>query len=406
LGQNEPSLEKKVVAASIRSKGAFNRIEAASTFDDYTPYGSYCLKLVKRFYERDPEASKVDRDVLLEWVKADIPDKNQPLYSDFIKECCAIDVSSTNIADLVVDTKRRNISNRLAAALLDRKDQPKILELMNSYTSLEEAEEAEEEENFSEVSIEDMLRQEAEGAGLRIKLLPKQLDEICKGKTKRGHHIVVFARPETGKTCLTLTMAFGFALQGLDVIIFGNEEPVQDTILRAQCCFTGMTEEEIKANPARAQALLDKRGWKHLRFIPLSPGSPKQIDKYVERYKPDVVIVDQIRNLNVGAETRVNQLEMAATSMRNIGKRRNCLMISVTQAGDSANNKLVLDMGDIDFSNTGIPATADLMVGMGVNAEKEAQGLRVFNTPKNKIGGRHQHFQCLIKQQISRLEDL
>lgn len=172
------------------------------------------------------------------------------------------------------------------------------------------------------------------------------------------------------------------------------------------CCFTGMDEEQIKAAPDRAQQLLDKRGWKFVRFIPIHPGTPKQIDAYIERYGADCAIVDQIRNLYVGAETRVNQLEMAATAMRNIGKRRNCLMVSVTQAGDSADNKLSLEMGDIDFSNTGIPATADLMVGVGVNKEYDSNGMRMVSTPKNKIGGVHGSFPVKISANISRIGDI
>jgi hypothetical protein len=113
-----------------------------------------------------------------------------------------------------------------------------------------------------------------------------------------------------------------------------------------------------------------------------------------------------MRNLAVGAETRVNQLEMAATSLRNIAKRHNCLSVAVTQAGDSASNKLVLEMGDCDYSNTGIPAQADMMVGIGVTREYEEQGLRMFSTPKNKIGGTHGHWQVRINPLISRYEDM
>jgi hypothetical protein len=99
----------------------------------------------------------------------------------------------------------------------------------------------------------------------------------------------------------------------------------------------------------------------------------------------------------------VNQLEAAATAIRNIGKQANVLAVSVTQAGDSASDKLILDQGDVDFSNTGIPAQADLMVGIGVDAQHEAEGIRVFNLPKNKIGGVHEHFPVRIYTQLSRV---
>lgn len=402
-----PSLEKKVVSSALKSRDAFARIEAASKIEEtFTPYASLLLKLVRKFYDTDSEAKHVDLDVIEGWIKNDLPSKNHELYINFLRECYSVDVSASNIAELVLETKRKSVGNKLATALLEN-DKKKIEEYKDMYSSLEFPDsDEEEEEDYCGESVESLIAEEAAGAGLRMKLLPKRLNELCKGKARRGHHIVLYARPETGKTAATLTLAYGFALQDLSVIIFGNEEPVADTRMRAICCFTGMDEEEVKADPAKAQSILDKRGWKNIRFIPLHPGTPKQIEKYVERYKPDVIIVDQIRNLNVGAETRVNQLEMAATSMRNIAKKYNCLAISITQAGDSADNKLVLEMGDIDFSNTGIPATADLMVGIGVNKEYEMHGLRMLSLPKNKIGGVHGNFQVKFNARTSRVEDI
>jgi hypothetical protein len=44
-------------------------------------------------------------------------------------------------------------------------------------------------------------------------------------------------------------------------------------------------------------------------------------------------------------------------------------------------------MGDVDFSNTGIPGAADCMIGIGATREYIAQGHRMLSFPKNKIGG-------------------
>lgn len=404
---NCPSLEKKVVSSALKSRDAFAKIEAASKIEEtFTPYASLLLKLIRKFYDTDSEAKHADLDVIEGWIKNDLPSKNHELYINFLKECYSVDVSASNIAELVLETKRKSVGNKLATALLEN-DKKKIEEYKDKYSSLEFPDNnEEEEEDYCGESVDSLLEEDSAGAGARIKLLPKRLDDFCKSKTKRGHQIVIIARPNAGKTATTLTLTYGFALQGLSVLIFGNEEPVIDTRMRAISCFTGMLEEEIKADPAKAQALLDKRGWKNVRFIPLHPGTPKQIERYVERYKPDVIVVDQIRNLNVGADTRVNQLERAATEMRNIAKKHSCLVVSITQAGDSADNKLVLEMGDCDSSNTGIPAQADLMIGVGVNKEYEMHGLRMFNLPKNKIGGVHGNFQVKFNARTSRVEDI
>ena len=79
------------------------------------------------------------------------------------------------------------------------------------------------------------------------------------------------------------------------------------------------------------------------------------------------------------------------------------MVITVTQAGDSASGKSILDMGDVDSSNTGIPAQADVMVGIGMSDEDEANGRRVISLPKNKPGGNHGTFPVLVDPTKSRI---
>ena len=62
----------------------------------------------------------------------------------------------------------------------------------------------------------------------------------------------------------------------------------------------------------------------------------------------------------------------------------------------------MLDGGDIDFSNVGIPAQADLLIGIGCNAEYEQQGLRMLTLIKNKIGAVEDHFPAKIVKALSR----
>jgi len=399
------SIEKKIVAAAIKSRSAFSKIAGSSDIKDgYSPYTTLLLGMFNKWYERDIKAEKVDVDIIEQQIRNDLPDKSSNVYVNYLRECAAMDVSAENVAHLVLDGRKKDVGNRLAEALLNG-DEKAIEDLRAEYDNIAETAEEDDEEEYHNVSIASVI-EELSDIGARIKMLPKALNDALRGKTRRGHHFLVYARPETGKTAITLTMAYGLAYQGLSVIIFGNEEPVEDTILRAQCCFTGMTEEQIKTNPEAAQKLLDERGWANLRFIPINPGSPQFIDRILSKYRPDCFIVDQIRNLHVKADTRVNQLEAAATGMRNLAKKHNALAISVTQAGDSADEKIFLDMGDVDFSNTGIPAAVDVMIGVGVTKQYESQSIRGISLPKNKVGGLHQQFLVKMHQFISRVENM
>ena len=78
-------------------------------------------------------------------------------------------------------------------------------------------------------------------------------------------------------------------------------------------------------------------------------------------------------------------------------------MLSVTQGADSCRNKLILDTGDVDSSNVGIPAQADVMIGIGMDATMEAEGTRMLSMPKNKISGNHDAFPVRINPQLSRI---
>ena len=160
----------------------------------------------------------------------------------------------------------------------------------------------------------------------------------------------------------------------------------------------------IEQNAERAQECIDKQGWNNLIIKGLAPGTFPQIRCLIEDNKPHVLIIDQLRNIDVKSENRTTALERAATEARNIAKG-GLLVISLTQAGDSAKGKLVLTRGDVDSSNVGIPGNTDIMIGIGADEEMERQGLRCISLPKNK-GGSHTPFNVQFNTAISKVEEL
>ena len=400
------SLEKKIIAACVKSRAAFDRIEEHIGTRITLPFSEAIIEYCRDYYARDGNARSVD----VEWIKGKIDisfdnPKKADEYKSFLSEVLAEDVSVDNIAELIIETKRKDIRNKLAVAFAN--DSENIAELIDEYNSigLKSIDDSDEDEVYNNTSVAEIVSDVLDPSKL-IKLPTKALNEAIDGGAMRQHHIIIFARPETGKTALCIAVLRALAYQGLKVIYFGNEDPIRQIILRCQCAFTGMTKEQIRANPEEAQKRLDESNFHLIRFIPLTPGSPAQIRKYLKMYEPDAAMLDQLRNINVKADTRVNQLEAAATFQRNVAREFNLLNFSITQAGDSAGGKLVLDMGDVDFSNTGIPAQADLMIGIGVDNAFDQQGLRMISLPKNKLSGKHVHFPLRLNNQLSRYEDI
>lgn len=399
------SIERKLLAACIKSREAFEKIEDGIDKKLSLPIAELILDSCREYYARDGTAKYVDVDYILEHITTVFDNqKKAKEYQEFVLEINALDVSVVNIVSIIQAAKRKEAGHRLAAALAN--DSKDVSSLIEEYSALNEQGESEDaSEIYHNLSIEESVSTILNKDNL-IKLPTRALNEAIDGGAMAGNHIVIYARPETGKTALCISCLRAFAYQELDGIYFGNEDPIRSVILRAQCGFSGLTKEQIRDRPHEAQKLLDATGFRHVRFIPLNPGTPQEIIKYIKLYKPKWIIIDQIRNLYVRSDTRVNQLEASATAVRNIANRYNLLAISITQAGDSADQKLVLSMGDIDFSNTGIPAQSDVMIGMGVNADFEEKGQRMISLPKNKLGGVHTHFPVRINQFISRIEDI
>jgi hypothetical protein len=198
-------------------------------------------------------------------------------------------------------------------------------------------------------------------------------------------------------------MAYGFLRQGLKVMYGCNEDPQDTMLLRLFYRLSGMTKEEITKDPQRASALADKAGYNNLVYVDLQPGTELEIRKLVEEYQPDVLMVDQIRNLDMKEANKVLSLEKAATMMRNIAKSTPLLAVSITQAADSATGKVFLERGDIDFSNVGIPGTADLMVGIGADTEMEMRGQRGLNCCKNKLSGEHEPMRASFDHKLTKV---
>lgn len=377
----------------------------------YSPYGLLVFRVISDFYRRDQEADHVDKEHVIEALKLLLDNsKKEAIYNQYIEECYLVDSSPANVTGLLREQRVRAERSRLAQALLDGRSTSttNLLEQINAFGQLLGGDLGDEEDG--DLRIFDGLSSTVDwgvcDAGSRIRLLCAGLTDRINGGALRGHHIVVFGRPEVAKTALVLSIMRSTCRQKLKTIHFGNEDPVESIVERFRSCVSGMTALDRMKDPDATQAALKAKGADYAKFVAITPGSARIIRETCEKYKPDVIIVDQIRNLNTKAENRTNQLENIATEMRNIAKSLNCLVISVTQAGDSASNKRVLEMGDVDSSNTGIPAQADLMIGIGMSKQDEEQGIRVISLPKNKLSGKHEFFPVRLTAPLSRIEDV
>ncbi len=400
--------ERAVLAACLVDRRAFDAIGDHIQESDLTEQGRVVLSAIEDYYERDAKATRVDAEILVRDISRGIPNpKHQRVFEQLVTGLNGMEVSPENVVHDFIGMRRDSVGNKLSVALASGADTTEIRTLIDEYEKWSEAERLADDEEMvvRGANIRELVSAHFHQENL-IRILPSSLNGRLDGGMRRGHHVLVFARPEVGKTLFVINMMSGFLRDGHTVLYVGNEDPLPDIVMRVITRLTGMTAQEVQADPDKADELARQVGYDNLILASLCPGTPKEIEALVAEYKPDVVVVDQLRNLHLSEDNRVIQLEKAATAMRNLGKKHSLLVVSVTQAGDSASGKGVLDMGDVDFSNTGIQGQADLMVGIGMTQQDESGGRRTISLSKNKRTGRHDFFPVHIDPQLNRIRSM
>ena len=225
-----------------------------------------------------------------------------------------------------------------------------------------------------------------------------------------GNLMIAFARPETGKTAFWVSLVAGpncFAEQGAVVHAFINEEPAVRTQMRAISCFTGLNKEQIIEDKAKTH-----EEWKkikdNIKMIDTVDWTIQDIDSHCEKYKPDIIIIDQLDKINVsGTFARTDEkLRAIYTSAREIAKRRECVVIAISQASADAHNRDHISFDMMENSKTGKAAEADLIIGIGNRSSNDpTNNMRILNVSKNKITGWHGDPAVTIDKYISRYDD-
>lgn len=397
-------MDTTLLAASLRSRESFELIAEHIEPTKYSRAFQIVFDQVSSYYARDKSAQQVDTNTL-KGLLADTTrnDKHLAEFNTLVDTSVSLDISEVNVRQVVLSARKTELGLSLAQLIVEDRYHGELLDEYQRVCKLNELAELTEEgvEIVDSTNFLSILTKEADDT-TKMVVYPQAISSRIDGGVRGGHHVVVYGMSEAGKTAMMLTIAAGFARQGLMGVYFGNEDRPQDMLVRLISCLTGMDKHAILADAEAAVAEATAQGLANVQFLSVAPGTPRQIEEYAVRYGAKWIIVDQLRNVFMKSESRVLQLEAAATAMRNLAKKLGIAVFSVTQAGESARNKEVLDQGDVDFSNVGIPSQADVMIGIGVTSVLENQGLRMISLPKNKLSGDHASFPVRLNPRISR----
>lgn len=393
-----------LLAGVLKERSIYEQFERHGDPESITGLGKHLYRACGEYYTVDPSVQSCDRTIITERVARTLPNPKHEAAFRLFMEDVPTECSGANIARDIQELKRERVGGQLSLALANRSPPDTIGSLIAEYRSVDNGyddnESTQESELVDALDITDLT--EDKPSEQYIKLWPKQLNERLDGGALRGHHVLLFARPETGKTLFAINLVAGFLNQGLDILYVANEEPVADIRDRIRGRLLKLSKSQIRSDRSGSAERLKSA---QSGSIGIAEGTTfTGIRSALERRKADVVIIDQIRNLRIKSDSRTAELEAAGIEARNIAKEYNCLVVSVTQAGDSATGKVYLEMNDIDSSKTGLPASADLIVGLGADPAMKANNMLGVSLCKNKMSGDHARFTSTINYSTGIIE--
>ena len=400
-------MERKILGLVIGSRTIWEQVSELLEPKELSLEAQRILDLVREYYTRDEEADHVDRDVLCAQIERTTQQpKTVRLLTDMIRGLDTTGEGKVNVIEEIRQHKLHVLGTELGSALIAGNSSG-VEELLETYVDLRTNREREvrsDDETYQSVLLSELTARSFNKEGL-IEVWPPALNQRLDGGARPGHHILVFAPTEMGKTLVVINMVAGFLRHGKKVLYVGNEDPAADILMRLASRLSGRNKYEIIQDPEGTDGILARRNWDHFTLVSLAPGTFGRINALARRLRPDVVVLDQLRNIDVKQDNRVIALEKAATEARNLARRQQVLVVSVTQAGDSASGKRVLDRGDVDFSNVGIPGQCDVMIGIGADEAMERQNVRVLSFPKNKLSGNHEPITVRVDPALSKVLD-
>lgn len=399
-------MERKILSTALNSREHWQVLKDNLDKQSLAPNGQLLFEAITKYYTTDQDARSVDRELLCSTFDRTIESARvRQLLVSLIRELPA-DTSGANVLNEVKEHKKHVIGSRLSHLLSTNGDPHAVADLMDQYRSIEMDVPANVDDSgedaYTGQSIAALSNTSFSGEGL-IEVWPPVLNDQIDGGARRGHHILVFAPVEMGKTLVAVNMCAGFLKQGLKVLYMGNEDPAADILMRMATRLTGRTKYEVVEDPQGTDQILNMRNWGLFTFVSMAPGNFNRVNHLVNIGGYDVVVFDQLHNFDVNYGNRTESLERAAIEARNVAKRHNVLVVSLTQAADSASGKRILSRGDVNGSNVGIPAQVDLMLGIGADASMEATNMRCITPVKNKLSGNHSPIMVEIDPSTSRI---
>lgn len=364
------------------------------------------LNSIDRLYDEFTEDvfTVDDLDIMLS--KA-YPNQPKTLLTPILERLKDEKANQALLGSYLEDLKTRRAAHGIAVKALSVYETGKGKEeLLSSMESLQAnvEERQDDSDEFVSNNIVELLTELEQEPGLNWRL--KTLNDMI-GPLRKGNFMFLFARPESGKTTF-LASETSFMLEQLDrpLLWVNNEEESRKVVQRVVQASLGVTDDQLMHNKERCNELFQKRTKGLFKINKGGATTKRAIEQWCKTLNPGLIVLDQIDKIQ-GFDDERHDLKMKQIYAwaRELAKQYGPV-ISVCQAGGTAENKKWLTMNDVDSSHTAKQGEADAILGIGKLHDEQYERVRFLHASKNKLTGMHGKKEVLINVALARYEDI
>jgi replicative DNA helicase len=214
------------------------------------------------------------------------------------------------------------------------------------------------------------------------------------GPLRKGHFVIVGARPDSGKTTFLISEGVNWARQlpnDDSCILWLNNEETNEKVGR-RIIESGIMwdKSRVSADPIGAAEEFSKKiGSPHrIRIVKEPVFTVRSVEKYIKKFQPSLVIFDQLWKVAGFEKEAVNETTRQAMLFawaRNLASIVGPV-ITVHQLGGEADGERFPMMKHLYGSQTGIQGEADAIIFIGRSRDPSESSYRFLSVPKNKLG--------------------
>lgn len=238
------------------------------------------------------------------------------------------------------------------------------------------------------------------------------------GSLRKGDFGFIFARPETGKTTFLASeityMATQLKEEDGPILWINNEEQGSKVMLRVYQAALGVDLTTLYSDIEHHKQEYQRLTHGKLKLYDSGIIHRSTVEKLCKKYKPSLVIFDQIGKITGFDKDREDLVQGAIYQWARELAKEYCPVIGVCQADGSGEGVRWLTMSNVADAKTAKQAEADWILGIGKVNDAGYDNLRFLHLSKNKLTGdrdtipdqRHGRRETLIEPGIARYKDI